>query len=626
MRRYGTLGLVASIVVAIVAFGADTGTSLGQGVPSPHAPLVIDRTGPSVEVQQVAGGVVHPLFIKVHRTGSRGNPLVTSTTPYGYTPTQIQGYLGLSGDGSGQTIAIVDAYDDPNVAADLNQFSTQFGLPLICGSSGANPANCFTFQKATPQGVPTVNSGWALEISLDVQWAHAVAPKATILLVEAKTSSLSNLLSAIDYAAQQPHVVAISNSWGASEFSSETAYDSHCSLSTAVCTFASGDSGNPGLWPAYGGEGVAVGGTSLTLDQNGALQGETAWSGSGGGISKYEAKPSYQSSINASKRGIPDVSYNADPATGVAVYDSVSYSGQSGWFQVGGTSAGAPQWAAIIAVVDQLRGSSGPLSSKSLQASTSIYGLTSGLADIVSGKNGSCGSVCTAATGYDFVTGLGSPRSGIDTALSSGSGGGGGTQATAPVVSSTSPANGATNVSTGTSITATFDQAMVGTSINGTTFKLTGPGNTSVSGTVSYNANTNTASFQPAASLASGTTFTATITTGATGSNGLSLSQNYVWTFTTAAAVAACSAPTITSHSDTSPNGGGTVTFAWSAVSGATRYTVQRQNSSGSWSTITTTSGTSYRGRDASSDPQWRVYVSSGTCSPLPGPATTFDP
>lgn len=371
--------------------------------------------GAIIEVDQGQTGpglARHPLFLRVFGHDTRGRPLVTNTTPTGYTPAQIQSYLGLKGNGSGQTIAIVDAYDDPNIASDLNTFNSTFGLP---------PAN---FTKATPQGLPNTNSGWALEISLDVEWAHAVAPNANILLVEAKSNSFSNLLSAIDYAASHGAVV-ISNSWGAGEFSGETSYDSHCNLSSAVCTFSSGDSGNPGGYPAYNPYVVAVGGTTLKLS-GGTVSSETAWSGSGGGVSQYEPKPSYQNPFNAtSQRGMPDVSYDADPNTGFPVYDSVTYSGQSGWFQVGGTSAGAPQWAAIIAVADQLRvaGGGSVLTSASFAASSAVYGLagTSALYDVTSGSNGSCGSVCQASPGYDFVTGLGSPRSGVDVSLAGGS-------------------------------------------------------------------------------------------------------------------------------------------------------------------------------------------------------------
>src|SRR5262249_1496554 len=144
--------------------------------------------------------VEHPLYVKVRGRKGDGSPLVTSPTPTGYTPQQIKAYLGLQGTGAGRTIAIVDANDHPNIAADLTVFSAQFGLPLVCGPAGAAPPPaCLTFTKATPQGTPPVDQGWALEIALDVEWAHAVAPGAKILLVEAKSASLGDLLSAISY-------------------------------------------------------------------------------------------------------------------------------------------------------------------------------------------------------------------------------------------------------------------------------------------------------------------------------------------------------------------------------------------------------------------------------------------
>ena len=365
----------------------------------------------------------HPLFLRVRARNASGSPLVTNSTPTGYTPSQLQAYLGLSGDGDGQTIAIVDAFDYANISADLNTFSSTFGLPQICGTAGADPANCFTFTKAIPQGQPLQNAGWDLEIALDVEWAHAVAPKAAVLLVETRNNSTTNLLGGIDYAAQHGAQV-ISNSWLSSEYVGETENDGHCNLSTAICTAASGDNGNPGGWPAYDPYVLAVGGTTLVLGSDGSVGGETAWSGSGGGISVYEPRPLYQDLVNGnSHRGMPDVSYNADPNTGFPVYDTVTYQGQSGWFQVGGTSAGAPQWAAIIAVGNQLRIAHGapPLTAANYAAHQAIYGLQNGaLADITSGSNGACGSVCSAGIGYDFVTGLGSPRGGIDIALAGG--------------------------------------------------------------------------------------------------------------------------------------------------------------------------------------------------------------
>ena len=163
------------------AVSAQGGTAGGDGIvdvdPGPHG----------------QGEAKHPLLLQTRGWRSDNQPLVAAAGPIGYTPPRIQAYLGLAGDGSGQTIAIVDAYDNPNVEADLNVFSQQFGLPQTCGSPGANPNDCFTFTKATPQGTPRVNRGWALEIALDVEWAHAVAPKATIMLVEAPNSSFAGL-------------------------------------------------------------------------------------------------------------------------------------------------------------------------------------------------------------------------------------------------------------------------------------------------------------------------------------------------------------------------------------------------------------------------------------------------
>ena len=408
---------VALLLGALVLATAMIGLPMSRAAAAPGA----GSSSEEVDQGHVGPGLArHPLFIKIRGRDARGNPLVTNATPTGYTPSQIAAYLGLSTGGAGQTIAIVAAYDDPNVISDLNTFSNNFALPLTCGSAGANPSDCLTFTEAMPQGTPTTDAGWALEISLDVQWAHAVAPQAAILLVDAASNSDTDLLGGIDYAAGHGASV-ISNSWGEPEFRTETLSDGHCNLSSAVCTFASGDGGNPGEWPAYDPYVIAVGGTTLTLGSNGSVSSEVAYSDSGGGVSQYEARPSYQNGFNSyANRGMPDVSYDADPSTGFAVYDSTTYQSQSGWFQVGGTSAGAPQWAAIIAVADQLRANvgEGPLNAASFGADATLYGVGSpSIADITSGSNGTCGSICTAQTGYDFVTGLGSPRPGIGPAL-----------------------------------------------------------------------------------------------------------------------------------------------------------------------------------------------------------------
>ncbi|MDI3316592.1 MAG: S53 family peptidase [Bacillota bacterium] len=325
----------------------------------------------------------------------------------GYTPAQIRhayGFDTLGATGAGQTIAIVDAYGSPTIQQDLATFDQQFGLP---------PAQLTI---AYPGGKPRkTDGGWALETSLDVEWAHALAPGARILLVVARTASLSDLLQAVDYASGQGAQV-VSMSWGGSEFSGETSYDATFTRSGVVYVASSGDSGTGTLWPAVSPDVVGVGGTTLPLDAQGDLTGpESAWAGSGGGTSLYEPEPGYQVSYgidSGGARAVPDVSFDADPNTGVAVYDSTRYQGQSGWYVVGGTSFGAPSWAALVALADESR--TAPLAG----ADSLLYQLATGALyaqnyrDVLTGSNGSCGSLCTAGPGYDFVTGLGSPLAG----------------------------------------------------------------------------------------------------------------------------------------------------------------------------------------------------------------------
>jgi subtilase family serine protease len=343
-----------------------------------------------------------------------------TVSPTGLLPAQIRhaysfdqltcSYTGTFGNtnlcGYGQTIAIVDAYDDPNIPQDLATFSSTFGLPDCTSANG-----CFV--KATPQGKTRSDSGWALEESLDVQWAHAMAPGAKIILVEAKSAGFSNLLSAVDYAVSKG-ANQVSMSWGGSEFSSESSYDYHFNKNNVSFFASSGDSGSGTIYPSVSPYVVAVGGTTLNLDSLGNVSSETAWSGSGGGMSLYESEQSYQANYGISsngKRAVPDVSYNADPNTGVPVYDSFGYQGSKGWFQVGGTSAGAPQWAALSAIVNGARTT--PMSSTSYGTNTLLYGAATGAnyvnnyRDIISGSNVGF----SAGIGYDFVTGVGSPLS-----------------------------------------------------------------------------------------------------------------------------------------------------------------------------------------------------------------------
>jgi hypothetical protein len=341
-----------------------------------------------------------------------------SPGPTGYSPAQVRHAYGfdqitfangtITGDGSGTTIAIVDAYDDPNIANDLHQFDVRFGLP--------DP----TFTKVNENGgssMPAANGGWASEIALDVEWAHAIAPGASILLVEANDATYNNLLTAVRFAANQTNVVAVSMSWGGGEFPGETSFDSsfQTPLGHSGVTFvaSSGDSGAPPSYPATSPNVLSVGGTTLSLDSSGNILGESAWSGSGGGISSVEPQPSYQNGVvtqSSTQRTNPDVAYDADPNTGFPVYDSFNNGTAAPWSQFGGTSDAAPQWAALIAIVDQGRIVNGltPLDGPG-QTLPMLYGLSSSdFHDITSGS--SLGSPNEPATpGYDLATGRGSP-------------------------------------------------------------------------------------------------------------------------------------------------------------------------------------------------------------------------
>ncbi|HZU38395.1 MAG TPA: hypothetical protein VFA18_20895, partial [Gemmataceae bacterium] len=333
--------------------------------------------------------------------------------PTGYTPAQIRhaygfdqiNFNGTAGNGSGTTIAIVDAYDDPNVASDLHQFDAQFGL--------SDP----TFTKVNQTGgttMPTADSGWSQEIALDVEWAHAIAPAAKILLVEANSSSMSDLMTAVQYAAKQSGVVAVSMSWGGGEFSGESTYDSYFQTpsghSGVVFVASSGDSGAPASYPAISPNVLSVGGTTLNLTSTDSYSSESAWSGSGGGISAYESQPAYQKGVvtqSTTKRTNPDVAYDADPNTGFPVYDS--YGTSSAWMQFGGTSDAAPQWAALIAIADQGRALAGKAALDSPTLLTTLYQLpASDFHDVTTGS--STGSpVENAGPGYDLATGRGTP-------------------------------------------------------------------------------------------------------------------------------------------------------------------------------------------------------------------------
>lgn len=331
------------------------------------------------------------------------NP-VGSSVPFGLTPSQVRAAYGFSnvsfgnvvGDGAGQTIAIVDAFNDPTIVSDLINFDRTFGLP--------DPPNFAVVKQHAGKKYPKDNRGWAQEIALDVEWAHAIAPGANILLVETRTAA--DLGAGIDYARHVPGVSVVSLSAAGNEFKSERATDplfttpyGHAGVSFVV---ASGDEGARPEYPSSSINVLSVGGSTLSVGWNGqwVRSNETVWSGGGGGLSQFEGTPSFQSGLGLPTRGTPDVAYDANPYTGFAVYDSY---GSGGWAEFGGTSAGTPQWAALIAIADQGRalGGMGPLAN----AQAAMYAVSrSDFFDITSGSNGAA-----ATTGYDLASGLGSP-------------------------------------------------------------------------------------------------------------------------------------------------------------------------------------------------------------------------
>jgi subtilase family serine protease len=291
-------------------------------------------------------------------------------------------------------IAIVDAFDYPTASSDLQVFSDQFHVLAP------------NFQVVYATGTrPKADSGWSLEAALDIEWAHAMAPQAKIYLVEAASNSYADLLTAVNVASNlvaQAGGGEVSMSWGGSEFSSERFYDGYFTKSGVVYFAAAGDSAGA-IWPSTSPNVVSAGGTTNSRDASGNLQAQLAWSSTGGGPSKYESRPPYQSVISqivGSKRGTPDVAADADPNTGVWVYNVPSC---NGWCIVGGTSVAAPVWAGIINAAGRF--------AKSSQAELStIYGNLGNAANFTDIAQGSCGpnQGYLARPGWDFCTGAGS--------------------------------------------------------------------------------------------------------------------------------------------------------------------------------------------------------------------------
>ena len=292
-----------------------------------------------------------------------------------------------------KAIAIVDAYDYPNAARDLQTFSNQFGLPSanlkVVYANGRRPfSDPF---------------GWEMEEALDLHWAHALAPNAELILVEAASANLNDLLVAIRVASNlvaQAGGGEVSMSWGASEFAGQTAYDSYFSTNGVVYFASSGDAAGTN-WPCTSKNVVCVGGTTLRVGSTGNFEQEVPWVDAGGGYSTIVSKPSYQTAVSSGYRGVPDIALAADPNTGAWLYYSPSDFQQPGWYVVGGTSWAAPSAAAIT-------NSAGKFNASSLAELTILYGSTSSYLNDIS--VGWCGVNVglSAATGWDPCSGLGS--------------------------------------------------------------------------------------------------------------------------------------------------------------------------------------------------------------------------
>jgi subtilase family serine protease len=344
-------------------------------------------------------------------------PDAGSGVPAGWGPADLQRAYNIGAATGTPTVAIVDAFHYPSAEADLAQYRSATGLPP-CHSTANGGAGCFkqVNQSGVENGTyPAADAGWAEEMALDLDMVSAACPACHIVLVEANSNSFANLMSAVDTAATFSPV-AISNSYGANEFSGETTFDSHFSNKPGIAiTVSSGDSGYGPEYPAASRYVTATGGTSLSSspsDPRGFT--ETAWSGAGSGCSSYETKPTWQSGKTptaCTRRTIADVSSVSNPNTGVAVYDT--YGGDPGWMVFGGTSAAAPFIGGVYAVGGVPAGSS---------AASLPYtnGSASNLFDVTSGSNGRCtfgrkgntsaAYLCTAGSGYDGPTGLGTPN------------------------------------------------------------------------------------------------------------------------------------------------------------------------------------------------------------------------
>ncbi|MEU9080460.1 putative Ig domain-containing protein [Kitasatospora sp. NPDC048538] len=413
--------------------------------------------------------------------------LAPDINPSGYGPTDLAAAYNLpTSAGSGATVAIVDAQDDPNAESDLAAYRSQYGLPACTTANGC-------FRKVDQRGgtsYPTADSGWAGEISLDVDMVSAVCPNCHILLVESDDASMDNLGAAVNTAVSMG-AKYVSNSYGGSEDSTDPSSDSSYFNHPGVAiTVSSGDSGYGVEYPAASQYVTAVGGTSLNRASTSRGWSEKVWgstsggNGAGSGCSAYDPKPSWQKDTGCGKRTVADVSAVADPATGVAVYQTY---GGSGWNVYGGTSASSPIIAAVYALAGTPAAGTTPASYP--------YAHTASLYDVTSGANGSCSPsyLCTAGSGYDGPTGLGTPN-GTAAFTNGGSGGGNTVTVTNPGNQSTSQGSAvslqihATDSASGQTLTYGASGLPAGLAINASTGLITGTPSSAGNSTVTVTA------------------------------------------------------------------------------------------------------------------------------------------
>ncbi|MGW3852457.1 putative Ig domain-containing protein, partial [Streptomyces fagopyri] len=512
------LALTCAGLMAAPAAGAQTAPATGHTsrvtqnakaltAPAAQAVHATGRAGQKVPTTHLCGTPTpgHAACFAQRRTDIKQKLAAAVTSDAaaavsGLSPANLHSAYGLpSTGGSGLTVAVVDAYNDPNAESDLATYRSQFGLSACTKANG-----CFkqVSQTGSTTSLPTNDSGWAGEEALDIDMVSAVCPNCNIVLVEATSPTDANLGTAENEAVALG-AKFVSNSWGGSESSSQTGEDtSYFKHPGVAITVSSGDEAYGAEYPATSQYVTAVGGTALSTSSGTRGWTESVWKtssteGTGSGCSAYDPKPAWQTDSGCAKRMEADVSAVADPATGVAVYDTY---GGSGWAVYGGTSASAP----IIAGVYALAGTPGSADYPAKYP----YSHTSSLYDVTSGNNGSCSTsyFCTATTGYDGPTGWGTPHG--TAAFTSGTSTGNTVTVTAPGNQSTTTGGSVSlqisaSDSAGATLTYSASGLPTGLSINSSTGLISGTASTA--GTYS-------------------TTVTATDSTGATGS------ASFTWT------------------------------------------------------------------------------------------------